>query len=284
MRELNGKNAVVTGGGSGIGLATADALARRGVNLGLIDIDADALERARAQLAESGVAVHIRALDVGSRPEVYAAARELNAALGDVHILFSNAGVADGGSPLEEASDQSFDWLMNVNVFGMFNVIKAFVPAMKAHGGPAHVVLTASIVALHEQPGRAFGVYAAGKMAVLGFADALRTGLAGRVGVSVLLPGAVATNLRAAGRHRPDRFGGPFARPDAAGVHGGITPAEVARIVVRAIEDDTFFVVTHPAGRGYLDARYRELSAAFDHWSALLPTIGIDPAAPFPGG
>jgi NAD(P)-dependent dehydrogenase (short-subunit alcohol dehydrogenase family) len=278
VRALAGKTAVVTGAASGIGFATAAALAARGVHLVLLDVDAALLETARTELAASGVNVHCRAVDIADRVAVRGAAAAMEAALGPIHILFSNAGVADAGGPIEDTPDETFDWIMSVNVGGMFNAIKAFLPAMKQHGAEAHVVLTASIVALHEQPGRPNGVYGASKMAVFGLAEGLRASLAGRIGVSVLVPGAVVTNLRQSGRLRPPRYGGPFERPDAARAHGGMTAGEVGRIIVRAIEENEFLIVTHPAGRDYIKARCDELLAAFDRWSAMLPELDIDPS------
>ncbi len=117
MKDLAGKTAVITGAGSGIGFATAQALARQGVHLGLLDVDALALEAARTELLTAGVTVRSRQLDVvADRGDVARAAQELGEQLGPIHILFSNAGVADQGGPsLKESPGETFDWIMSVN-------------------------------------------------------------------------------------------------------------------------------------------------------------------------
>lgn len=283
MRNLRGKTAVVTGAGSGIGRAEALALADVGVNVVLLDVDERTLPGARDEVAARGVRAHAFPLDVGDRAAVLAVADTVARTCGDVHVLCSNAGVAHRGTAIEETPEEIFDWLFNVNVTGMFNVCKAFVPLLGRHGTGGHLVVTGSISGLHLMAGRRNGVYTATKMAVVGLAEAMRETLEPQgIGVSVLCPGNVATNAQRSGQWRPARFGGPFERPEAAQPRPGMDPALVGRIVVRAIEDGTFYVFTHPDESEPFRARVAEMYDAFDRWGDIIPTLRTDSARPAP--
>jgi len=281
MRDLKGRTGVVTGAGSGIGRALALALAREGVNLALLDIDASALPALRDEVAALGVEAHAFVLDVSDRAAVRATAAEVARACGDVDILCNNAGVGYRGTSLDETPDEILDWLFGVNVFGIFNVNKAFVPLIKRHGRGGHTVITGSISGLHLMAGRRNGLYTATKMAVVGLAESLRETLEpDGIGVSVLCPGNVATNAPLAGRSRPARFGGPFEREGSTQPRVGMDPADIGRIVIRAIHDNDFYVFPHPSDRVYFGRRVQAMLDGFDCWERTLPELGIDPAQP----
>jgi NAD(P)-dependent dehydrogenase (short-subunit alcohol dehydrogenase family) len=281
MRDLQNKTAVVTGAGSGIGRSVALALAREGVHLALLDVDQRTLPGVCDEVAALGVRAHAFPLDVSDRAAVLAVAAQVGQTCGDIHILCSNAGVAYRGTGIEDSPDEIFDWLFNVNVFGMFNVCKAFVAAIKRHGAGGHVVLTGSISGLHLMEGRRNGVYTATKMAVVGLAEAMRETLEPQgIGVSVLCPGNVATNAQHSGRWRPERFGGAFERAEAAVPRPGMDPDDVGRVVVRAIADGEFYVFPHPTDRPLFQRRVQGMLDAFDRWEQILPTLGIDPKTP----
>ena len=198
--------------------------------------------------SKEGVKVVTEVADVSDRASLHAAAALVRHALGLVQVVCSNAGVGFR-SPLMETPDENFDWLIAVNLTGTFNVAKAFVPAMIASGKPGHLFITGSLVGLFETPANHNGVYTATKMGVLGLATSLRAELESHhIGVSVLFPGLVNTNTRLGGRYRPVRFGGPFERPDSKRSANGMSPDDVGRIAVRAIEDDIFLVQSHPVG------------------------------------
>jgi NAD(P)-dependent dehydrogenase (short-subunit alcohol dehydrogenase family) len=272
---------VITGAASGIGGALALALAREGANLALLDIDSDALERIQSDLAATGVRTLAVVADVSQRDDVFRSVETVGAEFGDVHVLCSNAGVTVRGAPLYQMDPDTFDWMLHVNVGGTFNVTRAYIPAMLHHGGPAHVVLTASSTCLYELPGRENGAYASGKMAVLGMAQSLRASLRGsNVGVTAVVPAIIATNIQQSGRHRPARYGGPFDRPDAAAQRAGMPAGDVARVVLRAMAEGDFLAITHPAGRELLDAQYGEAAAAHERWEAILTEMQIDPTQP----
>lgn len=281
MKELAGKNAVVTGAGSGIGFALARALARENANVALLDIDDALLAEARDAVATLGVRAQAYRVDVGDRAAVHAAAARVERDLGAVHVLCDNAGVAFRGPALDETPDETFDWMFNVNVSGMFNVAKAFITQMRRHRKGGHVVLTGSIAGLHAMRGRRNGIYSATKMAVVGLAEFLRETLpAEGIGVSVLCPGNVVTRAQQSGRWRQERYGGPFEREGANLPRSGMDPDDVGRIVVRGIQDDAFYIFTHPSDRTYVEERFAGMIDAFERWTQVLPELGIDPTLP----
>jgi NAD(P)-dependent dehydrogenase (short-subunit alcohol dehydrogenase family) len=268
IADLKGLGAVVTGAASGIGLGIAQALAARGVKLVLADIDAEALDSAKAGLEADGAAVEAIALDVSDRATVKAAARRAAAFLGRIHILCNNAGVGYAGVPLDKVPDEDWDWVVGVNLMGVINGLQAFLPLIEDHGEGGHIVNTASIGGHQVRPGWGHGVYSTTKFAVVGLSEALQDDLQHKgIGVSVLCPAAVDTAIYDGGRHRPTRFGGPFERAPnhelPALLKQGMAPIEVGRWVVRAIEENVFYIFTHPATKDVIDRRYQRIQEAY---------------------
>jgi NAD(P)-dependent dehydrogenase (short-subunit alcohol dehydrogenase family) len=281
MRDLKGKAAVVTGAANGIGLGICRALARAGVDIALADIETEALERARAEIAGRGVkAVGIR-LDVSDAGEVQRAAGEVAGSFEKLHILVNNAGITFAGSPLLGVTQQQWDWILGVNVFGQLNCLRAFVPLLQKHREGGHVVNTASIGGLQVNPQLRNGPYAMSKYAVVAMSETLALDLAGTgIGVSVLCPAVVATTLGQSFRRRPDRYGGPY-QPDPPRSNRAVTteamsPDAAGERVRRAIEDDDFFIVTHPETRGWIEARHGRLMDGFDRLDRYLAERGAD--------
>jgi NAD(P)-dependent dehydrogenase (short-subunit alcohol dehydrogenase family) len=269
MKDLAGKTAVVTGAASGIGLGIARALAGAGMNVALADIEAAPLDQACSEIEASGVKVAGLVLDVANRAAVYDAAVDVEKWFGRVDVLVNNAGVLSAGSTLDAISDDEYDWVIGVNLMGVINGIKAFVPRIRRQGEGGHVVNTSSIIGMFTIPLVQHGLYAATKFAVVALSECLRGDLADDgIGVSVLCPRGVQTNLFQSGRNRPERHGGAFARDDdhpvLATIAAGINPDEVGRRVLRAIEHDELYIFTHVEERAHLEARHRELMAAFD--------------------
>ena len=277
MVELQGKTAIVTGAASGIGLGIAKALAGAGMNLVLADLRADGLNAARKDIEALGAKTACVTVDVSDPASVAAAGRAAEQAFGKLHVAVNNAGVAMHGTRLEDVGVDEWNWVIGVNVLGVINGIRAFVPMIRRHGEGGHVVNTASISGFFIRRGRNQGAYSMTKYAVVALYEALasrryrldqrRLHDAG-IGVSVLCPGAVDTHIFESAATRPDRFGGPYARPQQEAMRGamgqGLAPEVVGQRVLQAIRQREFYVLTHPGERAAVKARHDRIEAAFD--------------------
>jgi NAD(P)-dependent dehydrogenase (short-subunit alcohol dehydrogenase family) len=254
MKLAEARHAFVTGGASGIGLAIAEALAARGVPVTVADVDAEALAAATAGGSLRGVE-----LDTRDRPGWARAKAEAEAALGPVDLLVLNAGIAPDGKDLADMAPESFDRVVAVNLVGTFNGISAFGAEMRARGR-GHVVTTASMSGMAvEWPGQ--GSYSAAKFGVVAMTEALRLEMAPHgVGVSCFCPGTTATNLMASTL----RIGGELRDPEASLLGMPVQPADVAAKVLRGIEEDRPFILTHPERRPAVEQRFAAILAGFD--------------------
>lgn len=269
MRQLEGKTAFVTGAASGIGLGIARALAGAKLNIALADIEEAPLERACAEIQVLGVQATATVLDVADREGMYRAAEDVERVFGRVDVLVNNAGVGFVGTPLDEIRDQDFDWVIGVNLHGVIHGIKAFVPLIKRHGEGGHVVNTSSIGGFQVKPGWNHGLYALTKFAVVALSEGLEQDLEPHgIGVSVLAPAAVSTQIYQAGRNRPEGYGGPFRRsedhPVAGAAAAGMSADAVGERVLRAIRRNEFYIFTHPETREWLELRHRRILEAFE--------------------
>ncbi len=235
------------------------------------DVEVAALEASVADLAGAGHDVIGVPTDVSSRADVDALADAAYERFGAVHVLCNNAGVGTGGGrPLWETSDHDWTWVVGVNLMGVVHGIQAFVPRMLAGGQEGHVVNTSSVLGLATGP--TAGIYSVTKHAVTRLSESLHYDLkaAGApIGVSVLWPGLIATRIVTAERNRPPhlRSGEPDAgdarRREQAERHfleNGMPPADVAEIVVGAIQQNVFYVLTHPEmERAAVEQRFRAI-------------------------
>jgi NAD(P)-dependent dehydrogenase (short-subunit alcohol dehydrogenase family) len=280
MKYLIGRTAIVTGGASGIGLGIAKALGGAGANIVLADMRPGALPAARAEIEATGARVATVAVDVSDADSVQAAGAAALDAFGALHIAVNNAGVAMHGSPLEDVTLQEWDWVIGVNIKGVINGIRTFVPMIRAHGQGGHVVNTGSVSSLFVRDGRNQGAYAMTKYAVLALSEALEQELQSTgIGVSVLCPGGVKTAIFDSAAHRPDRFGGSYQRPGqeamkTAFAATALDPETVGHRVLHAIQNDEFYVLTHTNERAAITARFDRIKAAFDRADAVMPPIG----------
>ena len=252
-----GHAAIITGAASGIGLALARALAADGVDLALADLDASGLETLRAELATTGVRIVTCVLDVADEAQVRQAAAAFSGALGPIHLLFNNAGIEMTGRVDTLALS---DWrkVFDVNVFGIVHGLQHFLPLLRNHGQPAHVVNTASCAGFWTNPGMTMGAYGATKSAVVAISEALAIDLQGTpVGVSVLCPGPVATAIADRSAH---------ASPELRSALAAGTPAkEAARLALAGVRRGDFYIFTpnrieEPIGQRHariLDALHR---------------------------
>jgi NAD(P)-dependent dehydrogenase (short-subunit alcohol dehydrogenase family) len=279
MRDIEGKTAIVTGAASGIGLGIAKALAHAGANLVLADLRPAPLEAARQLIETIGVRVVGVTIDVSDAASVAAAGKVALDTFGALHIAVNNAGVAMHGTPLESVTLEEWEWVIGVNVKGVINGIRTFVPMIRSHGQGGHVVNTGSVSSLFVREGRNQGAYAMTKYAVLALSEALEQELAGSgIGVSILCPGGVNTAIFDSASTRPDRFGGSYHRPQqealkSAFAPGALPPEIVGRRVVQAIRDNEFYILTHSNERATIAARFDRIKAAFDRADEVMPTI-----------
>jgi NAD(P)-dependent dehydrogenase (short-subunit alcohol dehydrogenase family) len=236
MKEkLDGKLALVTGAGSGIGHATARALARAGARIVVIDVDADRVEQVAAELG-AGCALAKR-VDVAKREEMRALADEVHARFGPVAVVVNNAGVGHCGGMLDTPLED-WDWTVGINLWGVIHGCHFFVPQMVSAGVRGHVVNIASMFGLLAPPG--VGPYCTTKFAVVGLSESLRAELAPHgIGVSVVCPGMIATDIIHRARFADDSARAPVA--EQFHTHGR-SPNAVAKAILGAIRRNTAVV------------------------------------------
>ena len=269
MRELEGRTALIIGGGGGIGRGIALALAGEGMRLVVADIEADSAEVVAAELVASGAEASAETVDVSDAGAVEALAERCFERHGGVDVLCNNAGVV-GPTRLGPASLDNWRWIVDVNVLGVVHVVNSFVPRMLARigerSGEAHIVTASSIAGLIPGLGWEISAYRASQLAIVGMTRDLRNELAGSgIGVTLLCPGAVSTRMWQAGRNRPPERGGPeeYQRPGA--LDGRvIDPLEVGRRALHAIRENELYAMTHPERRDVVEAALREQLDAFD--------------------
>jgi NAD(P)-dependent dehydrogenase (short-subunit alcohol dehydrogenase family) len=265
MREVEGKAAFITGGGSGVGLGMAKAFLAAGMRVAIADIRDDHLEQATAELSGE---VHAIRLDVTDREAFARAADETERVLGSVHVLCNNAGI-NLFNDIADATYQDWDWVLGVNLGGVVNGVVTFVPRIKAHGDGGHVVNTASMAAFIAGPGA--GIYTTAKFAVHGLSDALRWSLLPHgIGVSMVCPGLVKSKIYESDRVRPAKLSTDVTPADEEfmrilpGLHeAGMDPDEIGEKVLHAIRENRFYVFTHPDHRDELRGIFDETIAAF---------------------
>ncbi len=254
MQDLKGRTAVITGAASGIGRALALACARASVRVVATDIEREPLEGLAGELAAAGGPEALtELLDVRDAAAVEALAARSFTRFGGVELLFNNAGVLVP-RPLWEHGDLEWRWLIDVNLTGVMNGIRAFVPRMIARGAEAHVVNTSSMSGFMVAP--MLGAYSASKFAVRALTEALHHDLRQAdacVHVSLLAPGAVRTRIMDADRNRPD--GAPRVAGASSTVRdsmragmqeAGINADTVAGVVLAAIRANRFWIFPHP--------------------------------------
>ena len=270
MEHLAAKVAVITGGASGIGFATARRLASRGVRLVLADIEESALDRAVAELAATDAAVEGVVCDIGDLKAVQHLADTAFEKMGAVHIVFHNAGVAVGG-PIAEMQHSDWEWTMRVNLWGPIHGVEAFTQRMIAQGQGGHMLFTASFAGLVPNVG--LGPYCVSKYGVVALAEVLRRELrAHDIGVSVLCPMRVATNIGHSERNRPNELGGPEASPpvldqgeDNQNLAGRVLDVEdVAMQVVDAIVANRLYILPHEESRTPIRRRFERIDRTFE--------------------
>ena len=270
MKDLEGKVAFVTGGASGIGLGIAKKLLEAGMKVVIADLRQDHIDETRAWFEERQQArnVHFIRLDVTDRAAMAAAADETEQVFGKLHVAVNNAGVGIEG-PLKDATYDDWDFGLAVNLGGVVNGVQTFIPRIRKHGEGGHVVNTASLAALVVMPAN-MAMYATSKAAVLALSEAIRGEMAQEgIGVSVLCPGPIKSNIHQLNQNRPDQFktSGAFAEAADRLAQRQVSdlwmePEQVGDMVVKAILNDEPYIITHAEWQGAVTSRYEAMMAA----------------------
>ncbi|MEO1029690.1 MAG: SDR family NAD(P)-dependent oxidoreductase [Pseudomonadota bacterium] len=272
MKELEGKVAFVTGAASGIGLGITKALAQSGVKVMMCDIEQAALDSALEDLRKTNADVDGVIADVSLAHQVKAAADKTIDRFGKIHILVNNAGVGGGGA-YGSWTQSGWDWTMAVNVMGVVYGVEAFGPLIESHGEGGQIVNTASIAGLMSFQS---APYMVSKYGVVALSEGLRVELAAKnIGVSVLCPGIIRTNIMESGRNRQDRFGSEqddWINSDGDGlaseefrkrIETGISPDYVGELVREGIENDHAYIFTDNEFEPMVKARFDSVMDAF---------------------
>lgn len=254
MKLAAGQVAVVTGGASGIGRGMVDAFAARGLIVVLADVEPDALDQAVSEVAATGATVLGGRVDVRDPGDLDALAARVMSEFGRVDVVCNNAGVVTPRAPLWKQSFADWQWTVQVNLLGVANGVRSFVPHL-VEAGRGHVVNTASIAGLSTIPGGGNGAYSATKHAIVGLSETLRLELslvAPEVGVTVLCPGPVPSRIHDAVRNRPADIGGAtevedaLPKPNFGLTLEPVSADAVAAQVLDAIESGREYVLTAP--------------------------------------
>lgn len=261
MQDFKDKVAVITGAGSGFGREFARIGASLGMKLVLADIQADALEETRAEIAAQGIDAIARVVDVSSGPQMEALAADTVQTYGTVHLLFNNAGIGAAGLVWEN-SVRDWEWALGVNLWGVIHGVRLFTPLMLAAakadpGYRGHIVNTASMAGLLNQPN--LGAYNVSKHAVVSLSETLFHDLSlvtGQVHCSVLCPYFIPTGIHKSHRNRPAELANAEAPTPSqliaqamiskAVTSGKLTAAEMAVRTFDSIRNEAFYIVSHP--------------------------------------
>jgi NAD(P)-dependent dehydrogenase (short-subunit alcohol dehydrogenase family) len=261
IQELEGKTAVVTGGGSGIGAGLCRRFSARGMNVVVADVEPASAEEIAAGLRAAGGRAKAVACDVAQRAEVEALAEAAIAEFGAVDVVCNNAGIFFGGR-MRDFTEGDWAWTLSVNLMGVVHGSTVFAAHMRERGA-GHIVNTASIGGWAPDPNCA--PYTTSKFAVVGFSEALRRDLEpDGIGVSLLCPGPVATGMARADRLRPPSAGPSPATSQAAVpvMKVGMPPDDVGDLVVAGIAENATYVFTHPDFGAAFEPRLEEMRRA----------------------
>ena len=282
MDELQGRGAVVVGGGSGIGRGVAMGLAAEGMKVLIADIDPESAAAVADEITVHGGDASSHRVDATDDASLANLADTARDELGKVHVLVNTVGVV-ADTPLVRATEAEWGWFVEFHLMTAVRSVNAFVPLLLAHGDGGHIVLTSSMAGLLALPpshtgGVNTGLYTVMKHALVGYSEMLRGELAPEnVGVSVLCPGLVESNLGStSAKHRPDRFGGPLPDPMAerGPVQGAMPNEEVGPIVVRGLTGNRAYIITHPETAPLVKARQDAVMADYAYFAEAATDAG----------
>lgn len=274
METLENKVAFITGGGHGIGFAIGQALAQQGAHVVLADINEQRLATAKKTLADADLNVETVVCDVADPEALRAAADFTLERFGKVHIVVNNAGVSLAGKP-GSIPLEDWRWIVDINLMSVAYGVEIFTPLIQSHGEGGYFINTASMSG--HIAGPAMSPYHATKFAVVGYSESIRADLAAdNIGVSVLCPAWVRTDIHNAGVNKPSRINGqnsgdssgadsePGIADIAAVIESGIAPEDLAQWVLESMRDKRFYIFSHPSMTQHLDARAALIKADYD--------------------
>lgn len=265
--SLEGKTAFVTGGANGIGLGIAKALINRGARVMLADVNEEGLIKVASTM---GNQVDTVVCDVADAGAVQDAAAKTEDRFGKVHILVNNAGVGAGGAP-GEIPMKDWNWVVGINLMGVIHGVETFVPMIKSHGEGGHIINTASMAGHFAGAGTG-APYNATKFAVVGYSETLRAELLeDNIGVSVLCPGWVNTDIHKSGFRKPSgvpdveaAMADPQFQMMDAVLKGGLSPDVVGEWTAECMEANRMYVFTHPDMRPAIEMRHKLIAEDYD--------------------
>jgi NAD(P)-dependent dehydrogenase (short-subunit alcohol dehydrogenase family) len=273
VETFEGRGTVITGGASGIGLASAREFSRRGARVVIADIDQSALDAAVEQLRADGAEAHGVLCDVTKLEAVEHLAEESFRLLGEVNLVFNNAGIAYAG-PVADVTHGDWRWVIDVDLWGPIHGVEAFLPRLVEQGGDRHILFTASFAGM---VGNAFlGPYSVAKFGVVALAEGLARELKGEgIGVSVLCPMIVDTPLMAnSERTRSDDYGARSAQAAAiaqgliAPTDEDVRPDDIAHLTADAVLANRLYILPHQASRESIRRRFERIDRTYDEQAA----------------
>jgi NAD(P)-dependent dehydrogenase (short-subunit alcohol dehydrogenase family) len=269
--QFQGKTAIISGGGEGIGLSIAKALGEQKMNVVLADIDKQNLEKARLDLESLGVPVLAVSLDVADERQWQSVAQLAVERFGNIHMVVNNAGVGGDSGPIESQQQEGWQWALDVNLMGVVYGAKVMVPLIKDHGEGGWIVNVASMAGMGGVPYS--GAYNATKAAVVALSEAWAEELKSKnIHVAVLCPAFVQTRIYDSERNRPAQYKSKTLNPDEESsfskkaremVQNGIDVALVGKRVVEALNDGELYIFTHPNYRQVVQHRSARIDEAF---------------------
>jgi len=265
MKDLQGQLAFVTGGASGAGLGQAKVFGRAGASIVIADIRKKAIDEALGELRAESITAYGIVLDITDRAAYAAAADEVERVFGGPPTILSNTAGVNSFGPIENTSYDDFDWIVGVNLGGVINGCVTFVPRMIASGKPGHIVSVSSVGGL--QGTFMAAPYAAAKAAVINLMESYRQGLEKYdIGVSVVCPANIKSNIAEASKLRPQRFGksGYVENEQSiASLHSihqhGLDPEALAEAILTGIKDNAAYIIPYPEVRDELERHFKDI-------------------------